>query len=139
LGIWFSFRDKYRAPGGLRSFKLETHRHQCDTDGPFLTYHRWKGQKNSERLGTSLWKMMAGERVKLQYFINVVAAFTVVIRKSGADSGDCTNMHSLITRDFPVYDVVAIACTFLVLDIIERDRHPRSNIAAMDFKILKHV
>ena len=82
--------------------------------------------------------MMAGERVKLQHFINVVAAFTV-IRKSGADSGDCTNMHSLIARDFPVYDVVAIACTVLVLDIIERDRHPRSNIAAIDFKILKHV
>jgi hypothetical protein len=83
--------------------------------------------------------MMAGERVKLQHFINVVAAFTVVIRKSSADSGDCTNMHSLIARDFPLYDVVAIAYTFLVLDIIERDRHPRSNIAAMDFKFLKHV
>jgi hypothetical protein len=64
--------------------------------------------------------MTAGERVKLQHFINVVVAFTVVIRKSGADSGDCTNMHSFIARGFAVYDVVAIACTFLVLDIIER-------------------
>lgn len=88
---------------------------------------------------TSLWKMMAGERVKLQHFINVVATFTVVIRKSGADSGDCTNMHSLIARDFPVYDVVAIAYTFLILDIIERDRHLRCNRAATDSKILKHV
>ena len=42
------------------------------------------------------------------HFINLVAAFTVVIRKSGADSGDCTNMHSLIARDFPIYDVGSI-------------------------------
>jgi hypothetical protein len=95
----------------------------------------WRRQENSERSGTSTWKTMAGERVKLQYFINVVAAFAVLIRKSGADSGECTNMHSLIARDFPAYDVLAISCTFLILDMIDRDRRPRSNVAAaMDFK-----
>ncbi len=60
---------------------------------------------------------MAAKRVKLQYFINIVAAFTVVMQKSSADSGDCTNMYSLIAREFPVYGVVAIDCAFLVLDI----------------------